>query len=683
MYRGRLEISSPDGPIENFFIEKDVVAIGRSVGNDVVLDRHGISRYHVTLTPKDQQAVIEDLESVNGTYIDGIRLKANEPRILRGGEEIQIGDLRLIYHPAQPLDLTLQTSTQIHEVDTFKVELEGPDIAVTPGIYGAATVRIKNTTAQAERFQIRVEGVPKEWARLDRTEAEIAPDQEVQVGINFKPLRRPETQPGKYPITVTITPQSAPQNAVELSTTLQILQFSGYGAVMGTPVVEGDQSFQMYVHNQGNGPLHLRFSGNSPDATLKFTLHPASVTLGPGQRQTISGTVLPRDRIWLGQPRTYRYTIISHSVDAAAFQAPISGQVRVVPLLPLWAVFVMIPGLLLVGAVALLLLISILGTSDDTETRPPMITQFELSESTVLIDEPVLLSWETQDSDELTIGVWRDGTRFDTYTLSGDVGSGYALNMPSAGRYTLTLTATNGPEETEENRIVLVRPQARLTAQTFPDGEVLYRNLAGQQIIANWEVIWQRSTTDVPPPDVFLNSEALTVDQASIAVGPDTAGRYTVDVPMLETLDPVDLNLLVIGPDDVQTAEPISIAVDYPRCRTSTEVDVFRGPALAYEQAGTLPGNLNVRIDARASNPAWLRIVPSPEDLPGVFFGWVQLDQVDCQDFNPELMKIIPDEELPPLEITEPSPEEEPPQGPDQPGTTEPPSATPTLAPNG
>ena len=98
MNRGRLAIFSPDGPIENFFIESDNVAIGRSSGNDLVIDRHGISRYHASISLQKNEAELLDLDSVNGTYVDGLRLNPRQPRVLRGGEEIQIGDIRLVYY---------------------------------------------------------------------------------------------------------------------------------------------------------------------------------------------------------------------------------------------------------------------------------------------------------------------------------------------------------------------------------------------------------------------------------------------------------------------------------------------------------------------------------------------------------------------------------------------------------
>ena len=74
-------------------------------------ERNGVSRYHVSLIVQNQHLVLQDLDSVNGTYVDGIRVRANEQYLLRGGEEIQIGDVRLVFHPVTDAFQPIQSDT--------------------------------------------------------------------------------------------------------------------------------------------------------------------------------------------------------------------------------------------------------------------------------------------------------------------------------------------------------------------------------------------------------------------------------------------------------------------------------------------------------------------------------------------------------------------------------------------
>jgi pSer/pThr/pTyr-binding forkhead associated (FHA) protein len=53
----------------------------------------GVSRIHATIERSEDTLTITDLGSSNGTYLNGQRLIANQPRVLRDGDEIKFGKL--------------------------------------------------------------------------------------------------------------------------------------------------------------------------------------------------------------------------------------------------------------------------------------------------------------------------------------------------------------------------------------------------------------------------------------------------------------------------------------------------------------------------------------------------------------------------------------------------------------
>lgn len=55
----------------------------------------GVSRRHARLEVQDQTLRIIDLGSANGTYANGMRLIPNKPRILRDGDEVRLGRMRM------------------------------------------------------------------------------------------------------------------------------------------------------------------------------------------------------------------------------------------------------------------------------------------------------------------------------------------------------------------------------------------------------------------------------------------------------------------------------------------------------------------------------------------------------------------------------------------------------------
>lgn len=73
---------------------------GQAVIPDIDLDRldaslHGVSRMHAELIVGQDNVLIKDLESVNGTMVNGKRLRPQRPMPISSGDLIEIGSLRL------------------------------------------------------------------------------------------------------------------------------------------------------------------------------------------------------------------------------------------------------------------------------------------------------------------------------------------------------------------------------------------------------------------------------------------------------------------------------------------------------------------------------------------------------------------------------------------------------------
>lgn len=60
-----------------------------------IFDAHdkGVSRLHAAIVRKDGSLHIVDRGSANGTYLNGQRLVANQPRVLRDGDDVRLGHL--------------------------------------------------------------------------------------------------------------------------------------------------------------------------------------------------------------------------------------------------------------------------------------------------------------------------------------------------------------------------------------------------------------------------------------------------------------------------------------------------------------------------------------------------------------------------------------------------------------
>lgn len=83
--------------------------LGRTVegspvqGGFVELPEQSVSRRHARIVRQGVQFVIEDLNSTNGTAVNGTMLDAGVPRILLDGDTIEIGTCHLTYHAGHPV----------------------------------------------------------------------------------------------------------------------------------------------------------------------------------------------------------------------------------------------------------------------------------------------------------------------------------------------------------------------------------------------------------------------------------------------------------------------------------------------------------------------------------------------------------------------------------------------------
>ncbi|MDO5066243.1 MAG: FHA domain-containing protein [Propionibacteriaceae bacterium] len=75
-----------------FLIDSDKTTLGRHPESDVFLDDITVSRHHAKLERAEGRLSVEDLGSLNGTYVN--RTLIEGPTQLRHGDEIQIGKYR-------------------------------------------------------------------------------------------------------------------------------------------------------------------------------------------------------------------------------------------------------------------------------------------------------------------------------------------------------------------------------------------------------------------------------------------------------------------------------------------------------------------------------------------------------------------------------------------------------------
>ncbi len=81
------------GNTQDHALNKPLETLGRAPTNDIVINHPAVSSHHLSLQVSKSGLTVTDLNSTNGTQLNGKRIPANQPQPLQKGEVIRIGDL--------------------------------------------------------------------------------------------------------------------------------------------------------------------------------------------------------------------------------------------------------------------------------------------------------------------------------------------------------------------------------------------------------------------------------------------------------------------------------------------------------------------------------------------------------------------------------------------------------------
>jgi pSer/pThr/pTyr-binding forkhead associated (FHA) protein len=624
---GRLDVFWPDGKIENISLKADNVSIGRSAGNVIPLETDSLSRYHANIYRDSSGVFIQDMESANGTFVDGIKLQPNQPVPLSGGEEIQIGVLRITFHRLD--DAPTMTSSPVEdtqriqrETRTFRMEVLPPPIAVAPCAYTSAEISIFNNGDKPEQYQVGITGLPNNWVRISRPVVEVAPQESAVVVVNIKPLRRSDSAPGIYGVVAAVRPQSRTNDVLEAPFNVTILPFSGFGLALGTPRVGMGDRFKLHVHNQGSAPLPIQITGRSKAQDLQFILNPSQLTLNPGQRFQIIGEIRPDKRRYFGNAAEYPFDLVVQSMDNARFTVATAGYVLERPPLPVW-------GGVVAGVVGLLVLAVILigGLAFLSRAPDPEIVSVNINNGNTQIapGAPLLLSWHAENADSVSVRInnqWvlqqqptsAEGVVVDTQSFVGplDVSVIAERDGQLSAVETTTLTMVEAPNVST----FTISPQP-LVRYVVQNATISYNIPGASNVsITGLDTVLQQPLSIPTGSSGEINALLLPISDFTITLTADSEA---------ETLIQETINVQLIDP----TCSPLGSQV----------VKLYAQPNTGASVATSVDPGDRVVVNGRSGE--WLRF--SPPELTND--AWGQRSNFVCDSsFNVEdLREVIAD----------------------------------------
>ena len=124
----KLSIEDDEGKTTVVPLARDEMTVGRLEGNTIRLTERNVSRKHARLSRQNGALFIEDLASFTGVRVNGTKIASPTP--LREGDEVQIGDYKLVLRGDRPPVTDRPTTRSLPAVTTAPLATVGGPVAI-------------------------------------------------------------------------------------------------------------------------------------------------------------------------------------------------------------------------------------------------------------------------------------------------------------------------------------------------------------------------------------------------------------------------------------------------------------------------------------------------------------------------------------------------------------------------
>lgn len=121
-------LSLGDVVLREIRLSKERMSIGRGRRNDIVIDNPAISGEHAVIVTTDTDAFLEDLNSTNGTQINGQPIRKH---YLQDGDVIALAQYRIRYAVDEHVTEKADTSGALGVIKILNGAAQGKEIALT------------------------------------------------------------------------------------------------------------------------------------------------------------------------------------------------------------------------------------------------------------------------------------------------------------------------------------------------------------------------------------------------------------------------------------------------------------------------------------------------------------------------------------------------------------------------
>jgi pSer/pThr/pTyr-binding forkhead associated (FHA) protein len=337
---GTLTVRQANGQVEIVIVDRPTLRIGRNQDNDLVLADSHVSGYHAEILADPSGCQILDLDSYNGTEIDGVRIAAQTPHPLFPGSRVLIGNNELVLgdtnNGATQGVKTSAVPTQAAAL--IGLELQPGQLVVDAGGTVVATIRIINRSTFVDKIDLSVQGL-NDWATLTPNSHSLLPGDEASAQLVISPPRVPHSRAGQHPFEAVARSEKRPELRFASGGLLTINPYSQFTFHLVEPTTRTawvGAEYQLQIRNEGNLRRPFLFDGLNDEGAFGFTFKPEPLEVDPGEERTSQLKARLKGLRLFGQPKTYPFRVSAQPLDESAPVQSADARLIQRPPLPPW-----------------------------------------------------------------------------------------------------------------------------------------------------------------------------------------------------------------------------------------------------------------------------------------------------------------------------------------------------------
>jgi len=312
------------------------------------------------------------------------------------------------------------------------IKMTTDQVVVDPGATVTLTLDVTNPGAEADRYELDVQGLDPGWVAIPQPTFELTPGEQSTARVFFKPPRESESVAGSYPFVVRVrslnTGEERSQQGVLTIKAFHHLTSDLSPKKLSVGGVGPDGiSYRFSVTNLGNSDEVLQVTPADPDNELAFESEAEQITASPGQTLSIGLQAFPKVGRPFSSTRLHAFDVTARSVANPTVATAARATVERRPLIS--------PGFF----AAFITIVALIAAWVYLIPKPPQIRAASLDMQQALPGQAVRVTWDAMNADfvQLKVGDVILGERLQPK-------ASFDWTPTSAGNYQFEVTPVNG-----------------------------------------------------------------------------------------------------------------------------------------------------------------------------------------------------------------------------------------------